>query len=114
MVDNPEKLCVICLQKVASVLKYEEFRWKKQVEDCIEEIYRTDKTHSTSTEQRKRKYPRTDDDNNIDQLIDFNAYEVSKFLDIHFNRLLENFLEKTSIEPSINISPTISSWILST
>ena len=43
MVDNPEKLCAICLQKFASLLKYDELIWKKQVEECIDQIYRADK-----------------------------------------------------------------------
>jgi len=75
MVDNPEKLCAICLQKFASLLKCDEFNWKKQIEECIDQIYRTDNNQLTLNDQRKRKYPRTDEDN-ISQIIDYNAYEV--------------------------------------
>jgi hypothetical protein len=75
MVDNPEKLSTICLQKFTSLLKSDEIHWKKQIEECIDQIYRTDKNQLTSNDQRKRKYPRTDEDN-INSSIDYNAYEV--------------------------------------
>lgn len=78
MVDNPEKLCTICLRKVVSLFKYEEVRWKKQIEECVEQICRIEKNQSILNEQRKRKYPRTDEDydnTNIDHLIDFSVYQ---------------------------------------
>lgn len=77
MVDNPDKLCAICLRKILALLKYEELRWKKQVEECVEQVYRIEKSQSISNDHRKRKYPRTDDEpsNSISHLIDFNTYE---------------------------------------
>ena len=47
MVDNPETLCAICLRKFASLLKDDQLKWKKQIEECIEQIYRTDKNQAT-------------------------------------------------------------------
>jgi hypothetical protein len=76
MVDNPDKLCTICLHKFASLLKYDELIWKKQIEECIDQIYRAEKNQSSLNDQRKRKYYRTDEDN-IGQLIDYNLYEVN-------------------------------------
>jgi hypothetical protein len=75
MVDNPDKLCTICLRKFASLLKYDELIWKKQIEECIDQIYREEKNQPSLNDQRKRKYHRTDDDT-IAQLIDYNVYEV--------------------------------------
>jgi len=75
MVDNPDKLCTICLHKFASLLKYDELIWKKQIEECIDQIYLTEKSQSSLNDQRKRKYHRTDEDNNS-QIIDYNVYEV--------------------------------------
>lgn len=78
MVDNPEKLCTICLRKVVSLFKSEELRWKKQIEECVEQICRIEKNQSILNDQRKRKYPRTDEDHHessISHLIDFNVYQ---------------------------------------
>lgn len=75
MVDSPDKLCVICLHKFASLLKSDELIWKKQIEECIDQIYQGEKNQSSLNDQRKRKYHRTDEDN-IGQIIDYNSYEV--------------------------------------
>lgn len=93
MVDTPDKLCAICLRKILSLLKYEELRWKKQIEECVEQICRIEKNQSISVDHRKRKYPRTDDEpsNPINHLIDYNAYERK----LHSNTrslFLEQFL----------------------
>ncbi len=93
MVDNPEKLSTICLQKFASLLKYDEITWKKQIEECIDQIYRTENNQPSLNEQRKRKYHRTDEDN-ISQLIDYNAYEVKCKKKIEINSY-KIFLGKT-------------------
>ena len=75
MVDNPDKLCTICLRKFAALLKYDESIWKKQIETCIDQIYQEEKKQSSGNDQRKRKYDRTDEDT-IDQVIDYSRYEV--------------------------------------
>jgi hypothetical protein len=75
MVDNPDKLGAICLHKFASLLKYDELVWKQQIEQCIDQIHREEKSQPALNDQRKRKYHRTDEDT-IVPLIDYNVYEV--------------------------------------
>lgn len=75
MVDTPEKLCTICLHKFVTLIKHDESLWKKQIEQCVDQIYQEEKNQASSNDQRKRKYNRTDDDR-ISQTIDFSVYEV--------------------------------------
>jgi hypothetical protein len=75
MVDNPDKLCTICLRKFACLLKYDESIWKKQIEECIDQIYQEEKTQLSLNDQRKRKYHRTDEDT-IGHIVDCSVYEV--------------------------------------
>ena len=77
MVDNPEKLCTISLRKFVALLKYDQLVWKKQVEQCIDQIHQEDKQQSSLNDQRKRKHHRTDDDRS-GRAIDFSAYEVKR------------------------------------
>jgi len=100
MVDNPDKLCTICLHKFASLLKYDELIWKKQIEECIDQIYQAEKSQSSLNDQRKRKYHRTDEDN-IGQIIDYNIYEVkfNKRSKFHSDRISNiNFSSKIPVE----------------
>lgn len=76
MVDNPDKLSTICLRKLVSVLKYDEFTWKKQIEECIDQIYQKEKDQLLSNDQRKRKYNTTNDDTCAEN-VDFSHYEVN-------------------------------------
>ena len=62
MVDNPDKLCTICLMKFASLLRADESRWKKQIEQRIEQTYEDEKNQSTPPDRSKRKHHRTDDE----------------------------------------------------
>lgn len=75
MVDNPEKLCTICLRKFAALLKYDQLIWKNQVEQCIDQIHEDDEQQSLSNDQRKRKHHRTDEDR-LARPIDYSVYEV--------------------------------------
>ncbi|CAF3983437.1 unnamed protein product, partial [Adineta steineri] len=90
MVDNPDKLCTICLRKFASLLKYDELIWKKQIEQCIDQIYQEEKGQSTLNDQRKRKYHRTDEEN-ITLPTNFSIYEA-QFKSINRSSFLEQFL----------------------
>lgn len=76
MVDNPDKLCQICIRKFADLLQNDQIFWKKQIEQAIDQIYRTNKNHfgGELIDQKKRKFNLTNDEN-----IDFNIYEV-KFI----------------------------------
>ncbi|CAF3632366.1 unnamed protein product [Rotaria socialis] len=79
MVDNPDKLREICLRKFVSLLKYDEFIWKKQIEGCINQIYEKEKSQSSLNGQRKRKYNTTDDDDDnstLVQKVDYSIYET--------------------------------------
>jgi hypothetical protein len=75
MADSPDKLCAICLRKLTSILKHDELIWKKKIEERIDRIHREEKSHSSSSDLRKRKYNRTDEDNTI-QPIDYSINEV--------------------------------------
>ncbi|CAF1535141.1 unnamed protein product [Adineta ricciae] len=46
MVDNPDKLNVICLQKFVSLLKSDQLIWKKQLEEDIENIQHNQNRYS--------------------------------------------------------------------
>ena len=99
MVDNPEKLCKICLQKFTSLLKSDELIWKKQLEECLDQIYRTDKNQSALNDQKKRKFYRTDEDN-LTQRIDYNTYEKklkSNTQYLFINRFLHGICPLNSI-----------------
>lgn len=75
MVDNPDRLRQICIRKFANLLQNDQILWKKQIEQIIDQIYRTNKTQfdGETIDQRKRKFHRTNDEN-----IDFDIYDVSQ------------------------------------
>ncbi|CAF1056271.1 unnamed protein product [Rotaria sp. Silwood1] len=60
MVDNPDKLCTICLRKFSSLLKSDQLIWKKQIEEQVDRVYREEKHQAklNLTEQQKRKHHR--------------------------------------------------------
>ncbi|UJR31306.1 hypothetical protein I4U23_018804 [Adineta vaga] len=91
MVDNPDKLCTICLHKFVSLIKYDELIWKKQIEHYVDKIYRDEKNQSSLNDQRKRKYYRTDEERSTDQTIDVSVYE-SQLESHRRSSYLEQFL----------------------
>ncbi|CAF1291380.1 unnamed protein product [Rotaria sordida] len=60
MVDNPDKLCTICLRKFSSLLKSDQLIWKKQLEEQVDKVYCEEKQQAklNLTEQQKRKHHR--------------------------------------------------------
>ena len=47
MVDNPDKLCTICIRKFESLLKFDQLAWKKQIEEHINKFYDEEKNRMT-------------------------------------------------------------------
>lgn len=60
MVDHPDKLCIICLRKISTLLKSDQLIWKKQIEEHVDKFYREELQQSqlSSNEQQKRKHHR--------------------------------------------------------
>ncbi|CAF2751252.1 unnamed protein product [Rotaria sp. Silwood2] len=60
MVDNPDRLCIICLRKFSSLLKSDQLIWKKQIEEQVNRVYCEEKQQDKFNliEQQKRKHHR--------------------------------------------------------
>ena len=59
MVDNPDTLNRICLEKFLSLVKSDQLIWKKQIEEYVDKYYREEKSQQKNlSEQQKRKYHR--------------------------------------------------------
>jgi len=56
MVDNPDKLRKICLRRFSSLLKSDQFIWKKQIEEQVDKHYREETNQSTTDEQRRKQH----------------------------------------------------------
>jgi hypothetical protein len=59
MVDNPDKLNRICLRKFSSLLKSDQFIWKKQIEEQVYQHYQ-EQTNQSTIDQQQRKHHRSE------------------------------------------------------
>ena len=88
MVDHPDQLRTICLRRFSSLLKFDQYRWKKQIEERIERFYQEEQNQSTEnpiTTQQRRKTLRSescllDEDELARQSIDHRTYFIEYFL----------------------------------
>ncbi|CAF2139927.1 unnamed protein product [Rotaria magnacalcarata] len=60
MVDTPDKLCIICLRKLSSLLKADQFLWKKQIEEHVDRVYceEIQQAKLNVNDEQKRKHHR--------------------------------------------------------
>lgn len=100
MVDTPEKLRAICLRKFSSLLKFDQYRWKKQIEEQVERFYHEQHPHSPenrlTTHQPRRRHHRTEssEEDFANQSINHHGYFIEYFLHGHcpLNSLLTEHL----------------------
>ena len=93
--DSPEKLRAICLRRFSSLLKSDQYRWKKQIEEQMERFYH--EQHPRSPEdQPRRRHHRTEssEEDFANQSIDHHGYFIEYFLHGHcpLNSLLTEHL----------------------
>lgn len=90
MVDNPDKLCTICLRKFSLLLKADQLKWKKQIEEHVDKVYREEnnQTELNINEQQKRKYHRGESTRTDDNELPVQAMDCSNDPTIFPNQTL--------------------------
>jgi hypothetical protein len=117
MMDNPDRLNRICLQKFSSLLKLDQLLWKKQIEERVDKHYHEEKSQlkSNINDQQKRKYHRgesfrTDEEElSIQSSKDLSTNELMLFIE-YFHRgycplnstLSENLIDYLNTHDQLN------------
>lgn len=91
MMDNPEKLRAICLRRFSSLLKFDQYRWKKQIEEQVERFYH--EQHPRSPENPPQRRHHRTESSEVDYT-DHHGYFIEYFLRGHcpLNSLLTEHL----------------------
>ena len=110
MVDNPNPLSTICLQRLAALFNDDQALWKKHIEQRIDQH---EQHRSTSSDQRKRKHHPPEEEAMLQSLdpITNEVWLHGRASRLHIRRpCFDTYFER----PSISIYSTVLGWPVST